>query len=80
MAEKFVAKTSEMQDGDRRIVFVGDNESGVTHGPGLGRLMADLVVDGDSAHGNTHRYRVERFATGAYPDEAAVRAGMPIRG
>ncbi len=29
MAEKFVAKTSEMQDGDRRIVFVGDNEIGV---------------------------------------------------
>ena len=29
MAEKFVAKLSEFQDGDRRIVFVGDNEIGV---------------------------------------------------
>src|SRR4029079_7716885 len=29
MAEKFVAKASEMTDGDRRIVFVGDNEIGV---------------------------------------------------
>jgi nitrite reductase/ring-hydroxylating ferredoxin subunit len=29
MAEKFVAKLTEMQDGDRRIVFVGDNEIGV---------------------------------------------------
>src|ERR1700691_3162664 len=29
MAEKFVAKLSEMNDGDRRIVFVGDNEIGV---------------------------------------------------
>ena len=29
MAEKFVAKLSEMKDGDRRIVFVGDNEIGV---------------------------------------------------
>jgi nitrite reductase/ring-hydroxylating ferredoxin subunit len=29
MAEKFVAKVSELKDGDRRIVFVGDNEIGV---------------------------------------------------
>ena len=29
MAEKFVAKASEFPDGDRRIVFVGDNEIGV---------------------------------------------------
>ena len=29
MAEKFVAKASELKDGDRRIVFVGDNEIGV---------------------------------------------------
>ena len=29
MAEKLVAKTSEMKDGDRRIVFVGDQEIGV---------------------------------------------------
>ena len=29
MAEKFVGKSSEFKDGDRRIVFVGDNEIGV---------------------------------------------------
>jgi nitrite reductase/ring-hydroxylating ferredoxin subunit len=29
MAEKFVAKLSEFKDGDRRIIFVGDNEIGV---------------------------------------------------
>jgi nitrite reductase/ring-hydroxylating ferredoxin subunit len=29
MAEKLVAKASEMKDGDRRIVFVGDQEIGV---------------------------------------------------
>jgi nitrite reductase/ring-hydroxylating ferredoxin subunit len=29
MAEQFVGKTSEFQDGDRRIIFVGDNEIGV---------------------------------------------------
>jgi nitrite reductase/ring-hydroxylating ferredoxin subunit len=29
MAEQFVGKLSEFEDGDRRIVFVGDNEIGV---------------------------------------------------
>jgi nitrite reductase/ring-hydroxylating ferredoxin subunit len=29
MAEKFVGKASEIKDGDRRIVFVGDREIGV---------------------------------------------------
>ena len=29
MAEKLVGKVSEMKDGDRRIVFVGDQEIGV---------------------------------------------------
>jgi hypothetical protein len=29
MAEKFVAKLAKFKDGDRRIVFVGDNEIGV---------------------------------------------------
>jgi nitrite reductase/ring-hydroxylating ferredoxin subunit len=29
MAEKFVGKASEIADGDRRIVFIGDREIGV---------------------------------------------------
>ena len=29
MPEKFVAKTADFKDGERRIVFVGDNEIGV---------------------------------------------------
>ncbi|HUZ34469.1 MAG TPA: hypothetical protein VMV19_20560 [Xanthobacteraceae bacterium] len=29
MSEKFVAKLDEFKDGERRIVFVGDNEIGV---------------------------------------------------
>ncbi|MBX9823007.1 MAG: Rieske (2Fe-2S) protein [Afipia birgiae] len=29
MAEKFVAKVSELKDGDRRIIFDGDREIGV---------------------------------------------------
>lgn len=61
------------------FVLAGDNESGVTHGPGLGRLLADLVVDGDSSHGNTHRYRVDRFDSATPLDEAGVLAAMPAR-
>ncbi len=29
MAEQFVGKLAEFKDGDRRIMFVGDNEIGV---------------------------------------------------
>ena len=29
MAEQFVGKLAEFKDGDRRIIFVGDNEIGV---------------------------------------------------
>jgi hypothetical protein len=29
MAEKFVGKASELKDGERRIIFDGDNEVGV---------------------------------------------------
>src|ERR1700747_3451720 len=34
MAEKLVAKLSEFKNGDRRIVFVGDNEIGVVRHDG----------------------------------------------
>jgi nitrite reductase/ring-hydroxylating ferredoxin subunit len=34
MAEKFVGKASEFNDGERRIVFVGDNEIGVFRNAG----------------------------------------------
>ena len=29
MAEQYVGKTAEFKDGDRRIIFAGDNEIGV---------------------------------------------------
>ena len=29
MAEQYVGKSSEFRDGDRRIIFAGDNEIGV---------------------------------------------------
>jgi glycine/D-amino acid oxidase-like deaminating enzyme len=45
---------------DGYIVLTGCNESGVTHGPGLGRLAARLVVDG-ATDADLSEYRVDRF-------------------
>ena len=47
MAEKFVAKASEFNDGDRRIVFVGDHEIGVFRHEGrVFRLQQFLPAPG----------------------------------
>ncbi|NQX04837.1 FAD-binding oxidoreductase [Rathayibacter sp. VKM Ac-2856] len=61
------------------FVAAGDNESGVTHGPGLGRLVAELVLQGSTTLGDAERYAPGRFAPQAFADEAAVRAAMPAR-
>ena len=42
------------------FVAAGDNESCVTHGPGLARLLAELVVEGHTA-ADISPYRVGRF-------------------
>lgn len=60
-------------------VVTGDNEAGVTHGPGLGRLMADLVLDGDSSWVDPAPYRLDRFDPAAFPTEQSVQAAMPAR-
>ena len=56
----------------------GDNEAGVTHAPGLGRMMADLVIDGSSDWVNHHAFALNRFGT-RYNDEPSVAAAMPPR-
>jgi len=50
----------------------GDNESGVSHGPGLGRLMADLVAGVEQPICDDALYRLDRFAPDLYPDAEAV--------
>jgi sarcosine oxidase, subunit beta len=50
----------------------GDNESGVSHGPGLGRLLADLVAGVDRPLCDASAWRLDRFSTDDYPDEEAV--------
>jgi glycine/D-amino acid oxidase-like deaminating enzyme len=50
----------------------GDNESGVSHGPGLGRLIADLVSGSETRVCDPAGYRLDRFAPTDYPDPEAV--------
>jgi glycine/D-amino acid oxidase-like deaminating enzyme len=56
----------------------GDNEAGVTHAPGLGRMMADLVVTGHAPWVNHHAFALDRFSQ-HYTNEPAVAAAMPPR-
>ncbi|MBZ9995095.1 FAD-binding oxidoreductase [Mesorhizobium sp. BH1-1-4] len=61
------------------VVAGGDNESGVTHGPGLGRLASELVL-GQQPFVAPARFRVERYASDAFKSEAEVEAAMPAWG
>jgi len=60
------------------VVAGGDNESGVTHGPGLGRIAAELSVTGTTTLGDASRYDPARFPAEA-PSEQDVVALMPAR-
>jgi len=65
--------------GSANVVAVGgDNETGVSHGPGLGRLAAELML-GQSPFVDTSRFRLDRFPPDAYRTEADVEAAMPFR-
>lgn len=57
----------------------GDNEAGVTHGPGLGRLLAEIVTAGDSDWIDGEPYRPDRFRPGQFPTEQSVADAMPVR-
>ena len=56
----------------------GDNEAGVTHAPGLGRMMADLITDQPCTWVDSSVFALDRFAT-TYANENAVAAAMPPR-
>ncbi|WP_273691983.1 NAD(P)/FAD-dependent oxidoreductase [Ketogulonicigenium vulgare] len=59
----------------RVTVAGGDNESGVSHGPGMGRLAAEIAT-ARATITNPHRFRPERFDKGQFPTEAAVAEGL----
>jgi sarcosine oxidase, subunit beta len=64
---------------DGLYVIAGDNEMGITHGPGLGKLMAEVIHAGGSHWIDASRYRLDRFEPAAFPDEKAVAAAMSAR-
>ncbi|MGN6306626.1 MAG: NAD(P)/FAD-dependent oxidoreductase [Mesorhizobium sp.] len=58
------------------VVVGGDNESGVTHGPGLGKLATEIVLDAPRFV-DPARFRVDRYARDAFPSELDVEESMP---
>ena len=56
-------------------VLAGDSESGITHGPGMGKLISQLIV-GDEPFTDPAPFRLDRVDPTAYPDEAAMVAAM----
>jgi sarcosine oxidase, subunit beta len=62
---------------DHPSVFVmgGDNETGVTHGPGLGRFVTELALE-RTPFVNPGRLRPERFNPEDYPTEASVETAL----
>lgn len=61
-------------------VFAGDNEAGVTHGPGLARMLTDIMLDGASDWVDTSIYRPDRFKNDEYTTEAEIWEALPPRG
>ena len=55
--------------------LAGDNESGVTHGPGMGRLVAELVA-GREPYADPTPFRLDRLDARGFADEAAMVAAM----
>jgi glycine/D-amino acid oxidase-like deaminating enzyme len=63
-------------DGHPRIIVAGgDNETGVTHGPGIGRLASEMAL-GRPTFVDPSPFRPGRFPMRDYPDEAAVEAAL----
>jgi sarcosine oxidase subunit beta len=56
-------------------VLAGDNYAGVTHAPGAGRLLAELVTGERDPSVDPYPYRPQRFK-GEYRNGAEVVAGM----
>jgi glycine/D-amino acid oxidase-like deaminating enzyme len=58
-------------------VMGGDNELGVTHGPGLAKALAELITTGRSEVMDLEPFRPDRFGR-RYPDDAATLAGVGL--
>ncbi len=60
------------------IVLGGDNESGVAHGPGMGRIAAELVR-GATPFADIRPCRLDRFDPAAFPDEMSLEQHLASR-
>jgi len=58
------------------VVVGGDNESGVTHGPGLGRLACEIAL-GRTPFVATERFRPDRYGQDDFPTEAEIETSLP---
>lgn len=65
----------EVPEIDGLWALAGDSESGITHGPGMGKLVSQLIL-GDEPFANPAPFRLDRVDPAAYPDEAALVAAM----
>jgi nitrite reductase/ring-hydroxylating ferredoxin subunit len=82
MAEKFVAKVAEMEDGDRRIIFVGDNEIGVFKHEGEFYAYSNFCLHqgGPACEGLTiakveERLRPDKTSMGLFFSEDEMKTG-----
>ena len=87
MAEKFVAKTSEFKDGDRRIVFVGEHEIGVFRHEGQIYAYSNFCLHqgGPACEGLTiaaveERLRPDQTSQGLYFSETEMHFVCPWHG
>ena len=57
--------------------LAGDNEAGITHGPGFGKVLADTIVHGASDLASIDGWAIDRFAErlASDADVAAAMAG-----
>lgn len=55
--------------------LAGDNESGITHGPGMGKLVAQLIMD-EPPFTDPSPFRLDRVDPADFPNEASMVASM----
>lgn len=61
------------------VVLAGDNESGVSHGPAMGRAAAELLCDAPPLV-DLMPFDAERFGAADFPDAQAVHRQLRARG
>jgi nitrite reductase/ring-hydroxylating ferredoxin subunit len=87
MAEQFVGKISEFKDGDRRIIFVGDNEIGVFRHEGQFYAYSNFCLHqgGPACEGLTiakveERLMPDKTSRGLYFSETEMHFVCPWHG